>query len=920
MSCINTNDPRFKEILAKVGNPLLAQIQFQKELDQAAQAAVSTEFDLADKLSPIQQNFADESKYTDEKGNWKTRKMQPQFKGKSTMELIMSGDRTRTTRSETEIQKLAKSFGLSRISQLTGKVVRMQDNEGNEVYTRITGVFPFTQKYQDATWQKEGWVKGVTDRLVNKYPYAIEFELTSRPSITRKPFNELTIQQQRDFLEGQGYKFNSKDNLFSVDSPVGRLADNLVSLEDALTFAFRDHQRFVENKEVFSDPEDLLEDPSDILKEVDPAPVYSEEVYNHFGQPVTIYLQNGIPTHTSLIQGSSESNVKYAARVKFVIDQYLKSKKPIQTELFDEDDLSRPEPEGEPETNDNPTKTLQGEQIDAYDKIQEWLNREIPVTGNMREDFLNHSFFLSGPGGSGKTYITEIILKGKEPTIAAPTHQAKGVLGRNFKVDKDKLMTVQKLLGLRPAKPGMKDPTEPGEQFFGESEYTIIDRVDKAGEPESKSPPGFFYNNSGIFLIDEASMIGYLGELTTKTVNYYSDEENQYVTKDIMINPDLGKLLELFSRIYYNRTGKYPKILFTGDIAQTPSVNTPNQEISNLLEELMQKDSNYAELTEIRRSANEGAKQLQLALRNEIITALKKPKGQRQVNFEEIFNNAEAYEDEWENWNSINDYREFLATFLDTYGLNMDEFQDPEYTQLINFNKLENRNTVKVLELLNKNLFPDEKAEDIKVGDTIIITNFEQRAFYQNGTNPKGIEILKDTKLFVTAVNREVGPVQFMPTGAKYPVEVRVPLDVVTGNIYHHVEGDPKTPITVRTNLATRELLQEIQERKKEFTSSRERLPFYGANLNRDDMFRLEEALGKYSTGLIVNNYKVQGSGVKNPFVDINNMIYGHAGKKDSLHIAMFIYTGISRTREKLYTFYPNVTPNIKPGTRPICG
>jgi hypothetical protein len=129
------------------------------------------EFDLADTLPPIEQNF------TDGRGG---RKMQPQFKGKSTMDLIISGDRTRTTRAKTDIQRMAKDYGLSKISDLVGKVIRMTDNTGRQVYTTITKVVPFTQEYQDATWQKEGWEKSVTDKHVGDYPYAIEFKVVDK--------------------------------------------------------------------------------------------------------------------------------------------------------------------------------------------------------------------------------------------------------------------------------------------------------------------------------------------------------------------------------------------------------------------------------------------------------------------------------------------------------------------------------------------------------------------------------------------------------------------------------------------------------------------------------------------------------------------------------------------------------------------
>lgn len=131
------------------------------------------EFDIADTLTPIEQNFAD---------GQGGRQMQPRFKGKSTMDLIISGDRTRTTRAKTDIQRMVKDYSLSKISDLVGKVIRMTDKTGRQVYTRITKVAPFTQEYQDATWQKEGWAKSVTDKNVGAYPYAIEFEVVKRPT------------------------------------------------------------------------------------------------------------------------------------------------------------------------------------------------------------------------------------------------------------------------------------------------------------------------------------------------------------------------------------------------------------------------------------------------------------------------------------------------------------------------------------------------------------------------------------------------------------------------------------------------------------------------------------------------------------------------------------------------------------------
>jgi predicted NAD-dependent protein-ADP-ribosyltransferase YbiA (DUF1768 family) len=158
-----------------------------KEYESTTDSFIN-EIELADSLPPIEQNFTD---------GQSGKKMQDKFKGKSTMDLVISGDRTRTTRARTDIQNIAKNYGLSKISELKGKVVRMTDKTGRQVYTRITKVVPFTQEYQDQTWQKEGWIKNVTDELVGKYPYAIEFEVVkqSEPQIIideiKPEFNKL---------------------------------------------------------------------------------------------------------------------------------------------------------------------------------------------------------------------------------------------------------------------------------------------------------------------------------------------------------------------------------------------------------------------------------------------------------------------------------------------------------------------------------------------------------------------------------------------------------------------------------------------------------------------------------------------------------------------------------------------------------
>lgn len=191
-----------------------------EEPEESIQGSTSVDdFDVADKLTPIEQNFAD---------GQGGRKMQPQFVGRSTMDLIISGDRTRTTRAKTDITRMIKDYNLSKIEDLVGKVIRMTDNTGRQVYTRITKVLPFTQEYQDATWQKEGWEKSVTDKHVGNYPYAIEFEIVNRPTqpstnVKRKDqVPTFTIFESRnimiDYTEGQIKALSDIQNLIDTDN------------------------------------------------------------------------------------------------------------------------------------------------------------------------------------------------------------------------------------------------------------------------------------------------------------------------------------------------------------------------------------------------------------------------------------------------------------------------------------------------------------------------------------------------------------------------------------------------------------------------------------------------------------------------------------------------------------------------------
>ena len=186
-------------------------LEFGKRPEQPAkiQTVEVDEFALADALPPIEQNFKD---------GQGARRMEPQFAGKSTMDLIISGDRTRTTRSKTEMARYLKDYNVTRLTELVGKVIRMTDNQGRMVYAKITKVSQFTQEYQDKTWMKEGWTKETTDRLVGQYPFALEFEVVKKPAASVEP------AQPTSDLESKINTWIANELPWNIETPASELA------------------------------------------------------------------------------------------------------------------------------------------------------------------------------------------------------------------------------------------------------------------------------------------------------------------------------------------------------------------------------------------------------------------------------------------------------------------------------------------------------------------------------------------------------------------------------------------------------------------------------------------------------------------------------------------------------------------------
>ena len=661
--------------------------------------------------------------------------------------------------------------------------------------------------------------------------------------------------------------------------------------------------------DVVNNPKLLKQNPNTIKAEPLENPVYEEKQIPYRGSTYTVYLQNGIPVKTDLKQSEEQSDEDYKNLNRAIIEFYKRVNLPKQLTI--EDQLTAGKKENP--VNDNSSKTLQDEQVTAYEVIQSWLDRDIPMTADEEENFYNHTFFLSGPGGSGKTYISEILLKDRNPAIAAPTHQATGVLSRNF--PEVQAQTVQSLFGMQPV------PRKDNE-FYSLTLEEIRTYFTSDDEKTAAKAPSFFNaKDKPIFLIDEASMLGGHYELEKADINIWVEDESgkaKSVEKTVYIEPDLGTLLQKFTDLYYELNGVYPKVLLTGDIAQTPMVDTPKGAVSSILQNLKDK-GNYFELLKIRRTDNKGIADLSMGIRNQIIGAVdskdSKVKNETLLRILEVFKNTTFYSDEYEHTTVEG---EFIDTFVKYYKTNIKEKQDPEYTQMINFNAENHPWTVKMNNLIRKSLFGEKAEKSLVEGEVIILTTPNIEASFVEAGTLTSLPLLKDTKAFITKLESSEKKYTYRSSKTSREISVVVPGFNLTANVYHPDKGEGN-PIEVTLFVVDQSVRSVISESFQQFNENPEiyKVDFFGKGVTRRELYIFSSQFPYWSFGYIVNNYKIQGSAVKNPFVHMQN-IYDAPAVKDYLHTAQFLYTGVSRTREKLFTYHPKLNFKSLPGTRPV--
>jgi hypothetical protein len=548
---------------------------------------------------------------------------------------------------------------------------------------------------------------------------------------------------------------------------------------------------------------------------------------------------------------------------------------------------------------------LNQDQRNAVNKIAVFLSKEPSLTWNgttyysvdiknllrslppvevlkaCKQYLIENSFLLSGPAGTGKTFSVLIATQGYNFTFCAPTFQAAAVLRENINC---KVHTLASALGTGRLDKSTNDQSS--DDFYLRSMDSIRQQM------QFGDGPALFTADK--VLIDEASMIGGNGQAPK---NFKIREKNELVDVTLVSDTFLAIVVRLRDRIY--EFGNLPsKFVFLGDYAQTPPVGTEADNDAELLELLMANEEQFSSLTKVERTDHEDIKELLNKYRVEIdrLNTLRKEgilSSTLQANtqvivvpFAERVNSKNIY--------YYNNADEFVKQFIYLYqNRPYKDKYNPNYVSIVNFNNDVNPKTKAIVNLIRTQLFGDASIK-YHPGETLL-----SKAFWSVSDKVTGREYSfeKDSRVFLEKVDTGVKTGTLGKRGPAYSINLpRLTIKTKDSNVtvYAASEYFTKTISNIRNGKRYIGGAMKLTE---------EEMDYFGLKVDRLSYpfwLELMNLVPDFGYAYVVNNFKIQGSSLKYSMVDESNILTSPASPKKKIQ---YIYTGLSRGRNKLFVF-----------------
>ncbi len=505
----------------------------------------------------------------------------------------------------------------------------------------------------------------------------------------------------------------------------------------------------------------------------------------------------------------------------------------------------------------------------------EYFNRNYDLTENQKElvvmldEFLKSSFstfLLKGYAGTGKTFmmkgLTDFLSKNKRNfRVAAPTGRAAKVISRKTKY---KAYTIHKTIYSSKDIKEFKSKDEEGTETF-KFYYELKNNED---------------SNDTIYIIDEASMIS----------NVYSEGEFFRFGSGYLLN-------DLIKFINFDNNDHNKKIIFIGDNAQLPPINmnfSPALD-SNYLNENCNLISREFELTQVvRQKADSGilhnATKLRKSLKENIFNQI-----DIETNFKDIHKTR---------------HEELLSKYLQACNNTIDE-----ETIIVAYS---NSSVKEYNDFVRNHFFPNQNT--ITIGDKVILVS--------NNYNYPQMELLNGD----FGIVKEVSPINESRTiklkrknRKNETVEINVPLTfrnaIITFSDEEFIKHDVECKV-IENILYSRHRDLSSDELKAIYIDFKIRNPNLKAGTKEfKDAIRSDVYFNalRIKFGYAVTCHKAQGGEWINAFLNCKTSM----GYFNSTYFR-WLYTGITRAKEKLYTLdephftigsnlQPPKTENIKP-------
>ena len=485
------------------------------------------------------------------------------------------------------------------------------------------------------------------------------------------------------------------------------------------------------------------------------------------------------------------------------------------------------------------------------------------------DDIFDDMSFLSGKGGTGKTFTTEVIIDkilAKSPLAriahVAPTWNAVNEIMKASDDPSKKASTLASFVGTELGKPDKN-----GVRQF------ILNKDDKV----RKFPPAIF--TADYIILDEASMIGGDGQ---------APKEN---SRGDMVSTDAWETIKyrLMQREqWYGTTPK--KIILVGDYAQIPPVGTRPDHDAPIIEEMMNRPNQYQVLTQnMRLIKNPDAKDLDAlheAYRINIDNARAAFKKGIPSNTS-IDRNPIPFATRKDSANI-----KYLRTTEDAVEKFVAQYlKDPENVTnvvFVNYNAYSRPETQELVSKIRQKLFPNSN-KPFNPGELTLLDGNMGSKIHIDGVD-KVITWHNETRFHVKAIEENVkkrireGMLSFEFEGSN--------MTLVTDYGKKRVEFTQFIPNPGEVGRIFGNYIDTI----KGFRTEDGTVVPYGAYI------KLKESLPALQYGYVVNSHKVQGSSYEHTFVDEENILKSPETNKGFNNM---MYTAVSRPKQTLHILNP---------------